>query len=131
MVLNCDYYIPILYLTVNFPPFQTGGKHYKGTAVSPDAPRKELGTYWGYRVRLADTFSATFTECSYKEGYDLTIGTSDKGDSVDSTNIRHFRLTSVFTPLFEGVCNFRTRFSSPMYDNKDPQCMIIKILVEM
>ena len=70
----------------------SGGKFYKGVAVSPETPRTEMGTYWGYKVRLADSFTAAFTESSYPGGYDLTIGTSDTGDSLDTVRIRHFKL---------------------------------------
>ncbi|XP_063687188.1 putative methyltransferase C9orf114 [Bolinopsis microptera] len=93
---------PGMRVTVKMDDYE-GIKHYKGTAVSPDAPRQELGTYWGYRVRVADSFSATFTECSYKGGYDLTVGTSDKGDPVDDVNIRHFRHVLVFLGGLQGL----------------------------
>ena len=71
--------------------------------MSPDAPRKELGTYWGYRVRLAESLSAAFTESIYKEGYDLTVGTSDKGDPVENVNMRHFRHMVVFLGGLQGL----------------------------
>ena len=51
-------------------------------AVAPSVPRTQLGLYWGYSVRLASSLSAVFTEAPYAEGYDHTIGTSDKGDNV-------------------------------------------------
>lgn len=54
----------------------------KGTIVSPSLPRAETGVYWGYTVRVAKSFSDIFTKSPYEDGYDLTIGTSDKGESV-------------------------------------------------
>ncbi|KAG0086430.1 hypothetical protein BGZ92_008136 [Podila epicladia] len=54
-------------------------KYFMGTVVSPKTPREETGYYWGYQVRLADAISKVFTESPYADGYDLTIGTSDKG----------------------------------------------------
>ncbi|KAK5133466.1 hypothetical protein LTR08_007708 [Meristemomyces frigidus] len=48
-------------------------------AVSPDAPREEAGYYWGYSVRQAPSLSAVFTECPYDGGYDISIGTSERG----------------------------------------------------
>lgn len=50
--------------------------------MSPSLPRAETGVYWGYTVRVAKSFSDIFTKSPYEEGYDLTIGTSDKGESV-------------------------------------------------
>lgn len=55
----------------------------KGTVVAPSMPRQETGIYWGYNVRIADNLSSVFTESPYENGYDLTIGTSDKGESVN------------------------------------------------
>lgn len=59
-------------------------KKLKGVVVNPEAPRKTTGVYWGYKVRLAKTLSQIFSQCPYKDGYDLSIGTSDKGSSIDS-----------------------------------------------
>ncbi|KAF9581046.1 hypothetical protein BGW38_002075 [Lunasporangiospora selenospora] len=59
--------------------------YVKGTVVSPRTPREELGYYWGYQVRLADSISKVFTESSFPNGYDLTIGTSDKGTTVSQS----------------------------------------------
>jgi predicted SPOUT superfamily RNA methylase MTH1 len=54
-----------------------------GEAVSPSVPRTHAGLYWGYTVRLAPTFSAVFTESPHEGGYDVTLGTSERGESVD------------------------------------------------
>jgi predicted SPOUT superfamily RNA methylase MTH1 len=53
----------------------------KGTVVSPSAPREDDGTYWGYTTRLASSIKAALDECPYEGGYDLKIGTSERGDS--------------------------------------------------
>lgn len=66
-------------------------KKLKGTVVSPSTPRTEAGLYWGYSVRVASGLGDVFTACPYKGGYDLTIGTSDKGESVDDFNADDFR----------------------------------------
>ncbi|KAF3701869.1 putative methyltransferase C9orf114 -like protein [Channa argus] len=65
-------------------------KMYKGVVVAPHVPRTEGGLYWGYSVRLASCLSAVFTESPYKEGYDLTIGTSEKGSDIDRTKLSPF-----------------------------------------
>ena len=53
-------------------------------AVSPDAPREEAGYYWGYSIRQASSLSNIFTECPYDGGYDVSIGTSERGLPVTS-----------------------------------------------
>lgn len=52
-----------------------------GTAetVHPAAPRTEAGYFWGYNVRTANTLSDVFTQSPFEEGYDLSIGTSERG----------------------------------------------------
>ena len=59
--------------------------------MSPNAPRTEQGLYWGYNVRLAQSFGAVFTQCPFKDGYDVTIGTSERGSSVDQLQLADFR----------------------------------------
>jgi methyltransferase len=56
----------------------------EGTAVSPTAPREEGGYYWGYTLRTAPSLSAVFTECAFDGGYDLSFGTSERGESLRS-----------------------------------------------
>ncbi len=56
----------------------------KGKVVSPTTPRDEDGIYWGYTTRLASSINAIFEECPYDGGYDLKVGTSERGDiSID------------------------------------------------
>ena len=60
--------------------------------MSPSAPRTEQGLYWGYSVRLASSFGAVFTQSPYDDsGYDITIGTSERGTSVDELELQNFR----------------------------------------
>lgn len=74
---------PGLRVTVKIPLNQTNVKKLSGKVVSPNVPRQETGIYWGYTVRLASNLTEIFTKCPYEIGYDLTIGTSDKGTSID------------------------------------------------
>lgn len=53
----------------------------KGTVVAPSAPREDDGTYWGYTTRLASSINEVLDGCPYEGGYDLKIGTSERGDS--------------------------------------------------
>lgn len=59
--------------------------------MSPSAPRTECGLYWGYNVRVAPSFGAVFTQSPYTDGYDVTIGTSESGTSVDELELPNFR----------------------------------------
>lgn len=59
-------------------------KEIRAEAVNPDEPREESGYYWGYNVRRADSLSAVFEECTYDGGYDITIGTSERGIDLQS-----------------------------------------------
>ncbi|KAL8637272.1 MAG: hypothetical protein Q9228_005440 [Teloschistes exilis] len=52
------------------------------SAVAPSEPREQAGYYWGYSVRASSSLSAVITECTYPSGYDLTIGTSERGQPV-------------------------------------------------
>jgi predicted SPOUT superfamily RNA methylase MTH1 len=56
----------------------------EATACASDLPREESGLYWGYIVRRAASLSAVFSECDYPDGYDFSIGTSERGVSVHS-----------------------------------------------
>jgi predicted SPOUT superfamily RNA methylase MTH1 len=42
----------------------------------------EDGTYWGYTTRLASSIQKVLEECPYSSGYDLKIGTSERGSQT-------------------------------------------------
>jgi predicted SPOUT superfamily RNA methylase MTH1 len=50
--------------------------------VPPSAPREEEGLYWGYTTRLAKGVSGLLRGCPYAGGYDLKLGTSERGQCV-------------------------------------------------
>ncbi|KAL9084690.1 MAG: hypothetical protein Q9165_007938 [Trypethelium subeluteriae] len=50
--------------------------------VHPATPREEAGYYWGYTVRRTNSLSSVFTECPHDGGYDLSIGTSERGQPL-------------------------------------------------
>jgi len=52
--------------------------------VAPYMPRVEGGYYWGYTVRKAPSLSAVFTGAEFENGYDFTIGTSERGIPLSS-----------------------------------------------
>ncbi|OBZ87855.1 hypothetical protein A0J61_04095 [Choanephora cucurbitarum] len=55
-----------------------GQKPIAAKVVSPKVPREKAGLYWGYNIRLASSFSRVMTECPYSDGYDVTVGVSDR-----------------------------------------------------
>ncbi|KAI5096331.1 putative methyltransferase C9orf114-like, partial [Silurus meridionalis] len=94
---------------------------YKGVVVSPHVPRTEGGLYWGYSVRLASCLSAVMTECPFKDGYDLTIGTSEKGSNADDANLPPFRHMLV---VFGGLQGLEASVDAdPNLDVTDPSVL--------
>ncbi|KAL1301499.1 hypothetical protein AAFC00_005743 [Neodothiora populina] len=75
-------------ITVRFAsdlePRMDGYTPLDAAAVTPDTPREEAGYFWGYSTRLASSLSAIFTECPYDGGYDVSVGTSERGIPVSS-----------------------------------------------
>lgn len=66
-------------VTVRMPdPSAKGGV---GVVVPPREPREKMGIHWGYSVRMAKDLPAVWSECPFSGGYDLSVGTSDKGDT--------------------------------------------------
>ncbi|XWW93775.1 hypothetical protein V2A60_001712 [Cordyceps javanica] len=70
-----------------------GGPDAAGDPVCahPDAPRAEGGYYWGYAVRRCASLSAVFTECPHGGGYDLSVGTSERGAPLSQVMAEHRR----------------------------------------
>lgn len=114
---------PGIRVTVKINQYDPSRRILKGRVVSPAAPREEGGLYWGYSIRLAKSLGAVFTECPYKEGYDLAIGTSEKGDNVDSvemdtSNFRHALI------VFGGVQGLEASLESDeALDIEDPSLL--------
>ncbi|KAM8996458.1 uncharacterized protein PRD47_013194 [Ara ararauna] len=95
---------PGLRVTVRLEePQKPEAKVRKGVVVSSQHPRTVSGLYWGYSVRLASCLSAVFSECPFKEGYDLSIGTSERGSSVDEATLPSFRHALVVFGGLEGL----------------------------
>ncbi|CAD7077193.1 unnamed protein product [Hermetia illucens] len=80
-----------LRVTVRMNPNQEHKtKKLKGKIVSPWEPRAKTGVYWGYTIRVASCLSQIFTQSPYEKGYDLTIGTSDKGTPITEVAPRSY-----------------------------------------
>ncbi|XP_044634564.1 putative methyltransferase C9orf114 homolog isoform X1 [Equus asinus] len=78
-------------------------KTCRGKVVSSQDPRTKAGLYWGYTVRLASCLSAVFAEAPFQDGYDLTIGTSERGSDVASAQLPSFRHALVVFGGLQGL----------------------------
>ncbi|KAI8036304.1 putative methyltransferase C9orf114 [Drosophila gunungcola] len=81
---------PGVRVTVKMEPQSETIRKQRGTLVSPDEPRRETGVYWGYQVRIAHSLSEIFTKSPYEAGYDVTLGTSDRGTNVHEVPNRSY-----------------------------------------
>lgn len=72
-------------LTLKMPEDDVG----KPEPIHPAAPRTAGGYFWGYSVRKAPSVSAVLTEGPYEEGYDMSIGTSERGLPISQAFPEH------------------------------------------
>lgn len=111
---------PGLRCTVKLLP-QKESKKLRGIVVPPTAPRQETGKYWGYSVRIATSISKVFSQSPYKDGYDLMIGTSDGGSSIDDFECP---VHSHMIILFGGLQGLEAAIENdPILENEDPQLL--------
>ncbi|XP_068206764.1 putative methyltransferase C9orf114 [Palaemon carinicauda] len=85
---------PGLRVTVKLPPEPPADhddtSEIHATVVPPEEPRSKMGFYWGYSVRIANSLSEVVTGCTFPGGYDLIIGTSDKGSDAKRSSFPVF-----------------------------------------
>ncbi|XP_011303182.1 putative methyltransferase C9orf114 homolog [Fopius arisanus] len=119
---------PGLRVTLRIPPDQENPKRLKGTVVSPTTPRAETGVYWGYTVRLASSITEVFSKCPYEKGYDLTIGTSDKGSPIDEIPSRSLEYSHALM-VFGGLAGLEAALEADEGLNiDDPSLLFDKYL---
>jgi predicted SPOUT superfamily RNA methylase MTH1 len=87
-------------VTIKLEPIKSEEKFRKGQIVSPLTPLETTGEYWGYQVRLADSLTTAMNQSPFKEGYDLIIGTSERGKDVDDVRFLDFKHALI---VFGGV----------------------------
>ncbi|XP_071872899.1 putative methyltransferase C9orf114 homolog [Bombus fervidus] len=112
-----------LRVTVKIPKDQPNPKKIKGLIVPPDVPRSDTGIYWGYTVRLANNLTEVLTQCPYKNGYDLTIGTSDKGNSIDDVESKSIKYHHALI-IFGGLCGLETAVDNDPNLNVDDASLV-------
>ncbi|KRZ14917.1 Uncharacterized protein T11_5994 [Trichinella zimbabwensis] len=82
---------PGIRVTVKFENSDQKQKRLLAKVVNPTEPTTAMGYYWGYNVRLAKSLKSVFSDCPYVDGYDLIVGTSDKGTNVDNVQLPSFK----------------------------------------
>ncbi|XP_043593533.1 putative methyltransferase C9orf114 homolog [Bombus pyrosoma] len=112
-----------LRVTVKIPKDQPNPKKIKGFIVPPDVPRSDTGIYWGYTVRLANNLTEALTQCPYKNGYDLTIGTSDKGNSIDDVESKSIKYHHALI-IFGGLCGLEAAVENDPNLNVDDASLV-------
>lgn len=101
--------------------------YFTGKLVDDSDPYNKKGIYWGYKVRPANSLNSVFNNSEYEGGYDLKIGTSERGEPID----KNFRLLSKIQDsksqgfkhvliVFGGLGGLEDVLS-------DPQCSLDKI----
>jgi hypothetical protein len=98
-------------------------------AVDPAHPREQDGYYWGYSLRRCESLSAIFTESPFENGYDVSIGTSERGsnaiwDVVPPTSAGPNKLPDLFSHalvVFGGVAGLEAARQS--YDSHRGGCV--------
>ncbi|KAM6431437.1 putative methyltransferase C9orf114 isoform 3-T4 [Liasis olivaceus] len=91
-------------------------KTQKGVVISSQSPRTVSGLYWGYSVRLASCLKSPF-----KDGYDLSIGTSERGSSVDQATLPSFSHALI---IFGGLQGLEAGVEAdPNLDVTDPSTL--------
>ncbi|KAL6262620.1 hypothetical protein P5V15_005413 [Pogonomyrmex californicus] len=118
--------MPGLRVTVKIPENQQNRKKLKGIVVPPNIPRAETGIYWGYTVRLAKNLTEVLINCQYKGGYDLTIGTSEKGTSIDEIEAKSLEYHHCLI-VFGGLAGLEAAVDmDPHLDVDDPSLVFHK-----
>ncbi|XP_063988967.1 putative methyltransferase C9orf114 homolog [Diachasmimorpha longicaudata] len=119
---------PGLRVTLRIPLDQENPKRLKGTVVAPTVPHAETGIYWGYSVRLASSITEVFSQCPYEKGYDLTIGTSDKGSPTDEIPSKGIEYNHGLV-VFGGLSGLETALEAdPCLSIDDPSLLFDKYL---
>lgn len=63
----------------------------RGVAVSPREPTTKQGLYWGFQTRIAQGLREVVDGCPFTGGYDLTIGTSERGEALGVSRLPKFQ----------------------------------------
>ncbi|XP_055701133.1 putative methyltransferase C9orf114 homolog [Phlebotomus papatasi] len=110
-------------VTVKLNLEEKEGKRIKGTVVSPSLPRQETGVYWGYSVRMAENISQVFSQSPHEDGYDLIIGTSDRGKNIQDIGSRELAYKHGIV-VFGGVMGIEYALENdPKLNSTEPELL--------
>lgn len=114
---------PGVRVTVKLDNKKDNNKKLRGKIVSPDEPRRERGVYWGYTVRIAHSLAEIFTKSPYVGGYDLTIGTSDRGTNVHHVPNRSYKFNHLLI-VFGGLKGLEAALANDEKLNVDDPALL-------
>lgn len=113
---------PGLRVTVRLEKKAESKKLY-GTVVSPEEPTKVQNLYWGYSVRIAHSLSEVLTKSPYPGGYDLTLGTSDKGKNIDDIKKKELKTFNHVLVVFGGLKGLEVALEQDDVSVDDPSLL--------
>ncbi|XP_004521127.1 putative methyltransferase C9orf114 [Ceratitis capitata] len=114
---------PGVRVTVKLDNIKDNNKKLRGKIVSPDEPRRETGVYWGYTVRIAHSLAEIFTKSPYAGGYDLTVGTSDRGTNVHEVPNQSYKFNHLLL-VFGGLKGLETALANDDKLNVDDPALL-------
>ena len=104
-------------VTLKMPTHSNESNSIPAEATGPEAPHEEAGYYWGYSVRQASSLSNVFTESPFEGGYDVSIGTSERG--VPAASLFEAKSATKVVPtwqhlliVFGGVAGLEAAFAA-------------------
>ena len=92
-------------------------KYYTGTPVSMSEPFLKNGTYWGYVVRVCETYKEIFSDSIYEGGYDFVIGTSDKGENYRTADFSKKKGFKHCLIIFGGISGIEGMMNDDEHNN--------------
>ena len=92
-------------------------KYYTGTPVSMSEPFLKNGTYWGYVVRVCETYREIFSDSIYEGGYDFVIGTSDKGENYRTADFSKKKGFKHCLIIFGGISGIEGMMNDDEHNN--------------
>lgn len=93
-------------------------KFYTGTPVSMTEPYEKNGTYWGYVVRVCESFEEVMEGKMFREGYDFVIGTSDKGEDYKKADFEKKKGFKHCLIVFGGISGIEGLVGDDEFNNR-------------
>ncbi|KAH8581939.1 SPOUT methylase [Cryptosporidium sp. chipmunk genotype I] len=101
--------------------------YFTGKLVEDSAPYSKKGIYWGYKVRPANSLKSVFSDSEYEGGYDLKIGTSERGEPVDNNFTLFYKGKDPKSQSFKHILIVFGGLGGLEDVLSDPQCSLDKV----